>query len=582
MGWLNYPIETEQAQKFWASKSKVNKCLAIIAFSYDEHNALMNLRRVGGYPYIFRKYHAWNNLGCYVNNPHMANIPFHNIDEMPWWEAMPFTENPQCWLGGGHASHVDVTGVTVDHPTFDVNEGSIYHIQETVSPANAGNKTVTWTSSDPAIATVDAHGTVTGVKAGTVTITVTTVDGGFKATSTGTVHAAATSSATPVITTQPVDVSISTGSKFTLSIAYTPATATVVWYEKQADGTWNPLHTHDGQLSWESGVINTATIRTFHAIVTNTEAGKTPTSVTSRDAIVTITAATIHPTAVHISPTTVKVTAGQNATLTATVTPSNATNKAVTWTTSDPLIATVSTAGVVHGIKNGIATITATTVDGQVKDSVSVAVVAAVIKASGVATASSYDVFVGGENPHLPFKTTPPNAVGYTQAWSLRDAADEARGIVVDPTTGLITIPTTKKDGTPQPDDNFGVSLTITNPDGTTESDSSTVSCYMWDIDLNTLSDLKVGATFDAKQQIDWPSSCDFKYNYGGVVTDNISAAQLTWGSTNPAVASVDADGIVTGKSVGSCRIYFTINYAGLHAGSTGSGACSSGLDVIA
>lgn len=56
--------------------------------------------------------------------------------------------------------------------------------------------------------------------------------------------------------------------------------------------------------------------------------------------------------------------AGQTATLTATITPSDATNKDVTWTSSDPTVATVSNTGVVTAVANGTATITATTCDG--------------------------------------------------------------------------------------------------------------------------------------------------------------------------------------------------------------------------
>jgi len=56
---------------------------------------------------------------------------------------------------------------------------------------------------------------------------------------------------------------------------------------------------------------------------------------------------------------------GQTATITETVVPNNATNKAVTWTSSDEDIATVSTAGVVTAKSNGTATITVTTKDGN-------------------------------------------------------------------------------------------------------------------------------------------------------------------------------------------------------------------------
>ena len=48
----------------------------------------------------------------------------------------------------------------------------------TILPADATNQKVTWASSDEAVATVDANGKVTAVKAGEATITVTTEDGG--------------------------------------------------------------------------------------------------------------------------------------------------------------------------------------------------------------------------------------------------------------------------------------------------------------------------------------------------------------------------------------------------------------------
>ena len=72
---------------------------------------------------------------------------------------------------------------------------------------------------------------------------------------------------------------------------------------------------------------------------------------------------TVAVTGVSLSPSSTSVEAGQDATLTATVTPSNATNKSVTWTSSDTTIATVS-GGIVTGVAEGSATITATTSDG--------------------------------------------------------------------------------------------------------------------------------------------------------------------------------------------------------------------------
>lgn len=80
---------------------------------------------------------------------------------------------------------VAVTGVTLDKNSLDltlvVGETVTGSLTAAVSPADADNKAVTWSSSDETVAAVEG-GTVTALKAGTATITVTTADGGFTAT----------------------------------------------------------------------------------------------------------------------------------------------------------------------------------------------------------------------------------------------------------------------------------------------------------------------------------------------------------------------------------------------------------------
>ena len=85
---------------------------------------------------------------------------------------------------------VAVTGVTVAPATLTLEVGQTGALTATVAPATATNKAVTWTSSAPAIATVDASGTVKGIAPGTATITVKTADGGKTATCAITVKAA--------------------------------------------------------------------------------------------------------------------------------------------------------------------------------------------------------------------------------------------------------------------------------------------------------------------------------------------------------------------------------------------------------
>ena len=86
------------------------------------------------------------------------------------------------------AATVAVTGVTLSPTTLALTVGGTGTLTVTVAPANATNQTVTWTSSDPSVATVSG-GVVTAVGAGTATITVTTEDGGFTDTCTVTVSA---------------------------------------------------------------------------------------------------------------------------------------------------------------------------------------------------------------------------------------------------------------------------------------------------------------------------------------------------------------------------------------------------------
>ncbi|MCR8743798.1 S-layer homology domain-containing protein [Romboutsia lituseburensis] len=79
------------------------------------------------------------------------------------------------------AEVVDVTEVILNESNLKINEGEFKNINATVKPENATNKSVKWTSSDENIASVE-NGKITGKKAGTVIITVTTVDGSFKST----------------------------------------------------------------------------------------------------------------------------------------------------------------------------------------------------------------------------------------------------------------------------------------------------------------------------------------------------------------------------------------------------------------
>ncbi|MFR1821483.1 MAG: Ig domain-containing protein [Lactococcus petauri] len=75
-----------------------------------------------------------------------------------------------------HPKPPQPTGVSLNKTTLSLEVTGTETLTATVEPADAEDKTVTWTSSDSTIATVDANGLVMAVKAGTATITVSTVN----------------------------------------------------------------------------------------------------------------------------------------------------------------------------------------------------------------------------------------------------------------------------------------------------------------------------------------------------------------------------------------------------------------------
>ena len=156
---------------------------------------------------------------------------------------------------------VPVTGVSVSPTSLAIVAGETRQLQASVAPANATNQSVTWSSGNPAVATVSATGLVTGVSGGTTTVTATAVDGG-------------------------------------------------------------------------------------------------------RTAVSTITV-TVPVTGVTLTPQTAILRVGGTVQLTAGVTPSNATNQAINWGSGNPAVATVSATGLVTGVAEGVATVTATAAEGN-------------------------------------------------------------------------------------------------------------------------------------------------------------------------------------------------------------------------
>ena len=83
--------------------------------------------------------------------------------------------------GGGSGSQIAVSGVSLNQSSISINEGQTFQLTETVSPSNASNKDVSWSSANTSVATVNSSGIVTAVASGSTNITVSTDDGSFTA-----------------------------------------------------------------------------------------------------------------------------------------------------------------------------------------------------------------------------------------------------------------------------------------------------------------------------------------------------------------------------------------------------------------
>ncbi|MGE5406025.1 MAG: Ig-like domain-containing protein, partial [Candidatus Saccharibacteria bacterium] len=167
-------------------------------------------------------------------------------------------------------------------------------------------------------------------------------------------------------TTQPIRVQVTgvTLDQTALSLN-TGATAALT-------ATVAPLDATNKNVSWSSSNTGVATVEngvvTALAAGTSTITVKTEDGAFTADCLVTVTAPNVPVTGITLNKTGLMLTAGgPSATLKANVAPANATNKNVSWKSSNPKVATVDANGVVKPIKPGFALITATTQDGGFK-----------------------------------------------------------------------------------------------------------------------------------------------------------------------------------------------------------------------
>ncbi|OMF38097.1 hypothetical protein BK133_03740, partial [Paenibacillus sp. FSL H8-0548] len=337
--------------------------------------------------------------------------------------------------------NVPVAGVTLDKTEVTLTEGEQAPLTANVAPEDATNKAVTWSSSNENVVTVDADGLLTAVKAGTANITVTTVDGGLSATAAVTVEAAVINVPVADVTLDKTEVTLTEGEQAALTATVAPENAT------NKAVTWSSSNENVAKV-YANGLVIGVKAGTANITVTTVDGGLTAT------AAVTVEAAVINvPVAgVTLDKTEVTLTEGQQAPLTATVAPENATNKAVIWSSSNENVATVGANGLVIGVKAGTANITVTTVDGGLTATAAVTVEAAVINVpvAGVTLDKTKVTLTEGQQASLTATVAPENATNKAVTWSSSNesvATVDANGLVIGVKAGTANITVTTVDG---------------------------------------------------------------------------------------------------------------------------------------
>lgn len=257
---------------------------------------------------------------------------------------------------------IAVSGITVEPTTLHLTEGGAAgSITAIVSPVDATNQNISWSSSNSSVATVNG-GKVTPVAAGEADITATTEDGGFTATCKVTVAGSAVMVEGVKLNKNSASAAI--GETVQLAVTVSPTGAT------------------NQNVTWTSGTPEVATVSSA-GLVTALAEGKTTITVTTEDGgfkdtcQVTVAANQVKVTGITLDKSVLELANnGSPATLTATITPANASNQSVTWKSSDEAVAKVDQTGQVTPVAAGNITITATTVDGGFTASCQVTVTA--------------------------------------------------------------------------------------------------------------------------------------------------------------------------------------------------------------
>ena len=360
-------------------------------------------------------------LSCYVSTPKKTGIAHVTVTSSDGGYTATCTLT--VWQS--------TTSIRLDKDTLNMRVGDARQLTATALPADAKYKEVEWSSSDPSKATVSSTGVVTAVaasSAGPVIITATNPECAVSAScqvyiSPALVHVTGISLDQTSVTMYTDDIenrmltaTIAPADAYNKEIVWTCDNTNVVWIkESGANCAFGP-----GQ------VAGTATIT-----ATTVDGSKTATCTVNVLQAVAVQTVTLFKDNTTTYADSLQMPMNKSRQLYAVVSPTNATTKKVTWSSSNTAVATVSASGLVTSVGTGSATITATSNNGVVSNSCDVTVPNA---ATGISL-DSHSLTVSPTSSSATYLTAaiiPANAFNYgTISWSCSDA-DAAGASVIN------------------------------------------------------------------------------------------------------------------------------------------------------
>ncbi len=428
---------------------------------------------------------------------------------------------------------VNISGVNINEKRISLAVGYSSTLSYKVTPSNATDIGLVFTTSDKSVATVNSKGKVTGIKPGTAIITVSAANGTIKDSAYVTVYQRGASTVVNgesiKTETYPASVNIKeesmnlkVGSTNQLTLTVSPSTAS-------NKVTWTSSNSRVASVN-QKGLVTATGVGTT-TIVAKTINGKTD--------VCTIKVGDYSVKLKNVDITTnySLLPVGITKQLFVAFIPSNASNKSITWSSSNPSVATVDSSGNIKTLKAGTVTITAQAVDGGFKDTATIEVVdnEQKIQETGISFKdSTYSVGINSTLTLIP-TITPSNATYKT----------------VDFTSDNPSVATVDNNGVVR---GVGVGKAVIT--ATTRKNKKQTS-----VTVNVSKIPSTGVTANIAS-ITMPLKETFTIT-SVVMPDNASDKTVTYKSKNTKVVTVDSKGVIKAVGTGSTNITVTPNGGG-------------------